>query len=417
MFLGIEAFPIKIKMTINIELDKKEYDHVTDALELMSNEQLDDLFTEVEDLLITRGVYTFGMLGVPEPKVKGKGKQTNLEQFDKKFDLQKDGYSYYNRGYYGGYGYNKSKTVWTKKEKLEDITKLCKKIWLRFSKEDTAKLYTMMLNKPSIEWGAYLLFNEKLPSLNDVWIEKDENEELIIDIAKMVNVPQKATSGHVDYREQDYPELMQEVYQARARGMKTTGRIHSHHNMSAWHSGTDWDEFDKYLPIGDHYLSIVVATNKKFNSELVLDKRNTDIFFQNLQFHVAYGIPDKDAESELGYKIICSVMLDQVDDNKLYKKADKYLVEYEEYLDTIAKTEKVYNIVKVLVDKDQLSEEEERELRTKLLEDELFFKSFEVLGNVTHETIKTSKDNTSELEKFKKEYIDLGVKLGLVTRK
>jgi len=411
---------------MEIQLDQLEFLNIKDVVNLMSNEQLLALMIDLEDQLIYRG---------------------QSDKVYEVFDEQNDGFKNYSFrkselfqskpslkdyvGYQGQhYGYNKStdkwkdqkNITWQQKKKFDNVTDKCKKLFLSFNAQQTARLYALLLAKPSIEWGLYLVFPKKLPSLDDIWLEQTKKGEIkkkqsdyIIDIGDMVIVPQNVSSGDVDYLEQEYPELMKEVNDYRFKKWKTTGRIHSHHNMSAYHSNTDWGEFDKYLDIGDVFLSVVVATNNKFDKDIKLIPENSKKFFNNVQFDLQYGIPEKDGDI-LGYITNGNIMLTTEITQEEFDEAKEYVTKYDDMLGLVEKTKITYEVLRSMADTNKIDEMEERELRQSLIKDDTTLKSFNILSKVTHEAIKEKNKTVSDFEEARNIFKTIADKLGLIPK-
>jgi len=408
-------------------LAKEEYETINDAIDLMSIEQMVKLMEEIEDQLINKGHSDKAFDSVDSPNDKFKsysfrrsslyGGQNHLDQYfpEQKGNGKNNVVTTYKKDKWS----SQKNITWQQKKQLDNITDMTKNLYLEFDRKQTARLYALMLAKPSIEWGLYLVFEKKLPNLEEIWAEmtkkntpKVKQPDYIIPIGDMVIVPQNVTSGNVDYLEQEYPEMMKEVNDYRFKKYKTTGRIHSHHNMSAYHSGTDWGEFNKYLEIGDVYLSLVVATNKKIREDIELKPENSKEFFDNLQFNLQYGIPEREGDI-LGYITSGSVMLSTDLTIEDYQEAEEYIRKYNSMLETIAKTKVTYKVLKSMADSERIDEMEERQLRTDLLKDETTFKSFNILSEVTHNALKEKTNALSDLEQAKRQIKLIADKFGL----
>ena len=190
----------------------------------------------------------------------------------------------------------------TKYEPPKDLVKRMngnnlRDIYLVLSNKVTAKLLQLMKEIQDIEWGSYIVYKTQIPN-DPMWeITEDNQEPIEIIIEDLVLIPQKISSGHVEFMEIEYPELMKDLIEYKFSGYFTTGRLHSHHTLGAFHSGTDLGEFEKYFSAGDKLLSIVASFK---NHQAKQTFKNTDLKAPNsvellmscLDFHSMIGIPE-----------------------------------------------------------------------------------------------------------------------------
>lgn len=60
------------------------------------------------------------------------------------------------------------------------------------------------------------------------------------------------------------------------------GKVHSHHNMKCWHSGTDMDDLHDNAPLHNAYLSLIVNFDGKYDAKIAfVAKRKIDLSFKN----------------------------------------------------------------------------------------------------------------------------------------
>ena len=181
-----------------------------------------------------------------------------------------------------------------------------------FSGLCTAKFFIMMQNYPNIEWGVYLKYTKSLPDaslLSKTMMQDDSPYEIHID--DFLLIPQRITTGHVSFEELDFPEMMTEVfnYKFTKEGetkVYTSGRVHSHHNIGEFHSGTDNGELLKAMEIGDKIISTVIAWDKKYTKyqrDKIYEKgvtvENFDKLFDLFNYDSKLAIPKHNLPDDL----------------------------------------------------------------------------------------------------------------------
>ncbi len=130
----------------------------------------------------------------------------------------------------------------------------------------------MHLIYPSKEWSGVLIY--KLiegPLLTDS--KKDEFVFGVLGLYPM-------DLGKAAYTEFDYDNCIPEIYDIFEKKGYTleeikTGLIHSHHNMTAYFSGTDDRELADNAAKFNYYLSLVVSTDENYAAKLAIPSRVT----------------------------------------------------------------------------------------------------------------------------------------------
>ena len=318
----------------------------------------------------------------------------------------------------------------TKYEPPKDLVKRMngnnlRDIYLVLSNKVTAKLLQLMKEIQDIEWGSYIVYKTQIPN-DPMWeITEDNQEPIEIIIEDLVLIPQKISSGHVEFMEIEYPELMKDLIEYKFSGYFTTGRLHSHHTLGAFHSGTDLGEFEKYFSAGDKLLSIVASFK---NHQAKQTFKNTDLKAPNsvellmscLDFHSMIGIPEVSIEIpeiknsvELG--IIRQVALKYYGDIDPYiEEAEQFLVRFKEMLEKIKKTELSFIIMKYLGERNKFDENERRAIRSELLSNPVMLQGFTALSQ-EFSTIYKKHKSTAGLEERLKALIEpLAEELGIV---
>lgn len=239
-----------------------------------------------------------------------------------------------------GNNYGRHTREYTKvvKEYKEVTTKTHKSVrlpTLSFTLSTKAFMQIMYLMSiySNIEWGAFFVVN-KMPTIEDLEIYFLENyvkgdKEIIeynIDIEELIVYPQAIGKVEVEYTP-DYNHLMKDFIRVKKAGKHLTGIIHSHHTMSAYHSGTDNKFIKERMDEGQKTSSIVVASNHTKVKDLQTYFKDSS-FWENYNkamecftFHTytAYPVPTK--KHSVGIRFESTVLyVDQPDSEEEFNK-------------------------------------------------------------------------------------------------
>jgi len=339
-----------------------------------------------------------------------------------------------NYGGWGGSYYNYPETTVKKdvpkvpvKTEYKEVTNLAHNIIINLPTHIWVKIYYMMVEKQHLEWSAYFIYSEPLPSIKDLLRNKvtEKKNTITIHVEDMIFVPQKVTSGHVDGLEIEYPEFMQPIYKAQVNGKLSTGRIHSHNTMGAFHSGVDNNEFKKNLEIGQSFFSIVVSLKgKKFNkieyNAVERTRENIASIVKKMSFDVKIGKPTDDPKTiEYGYLIKGTTNHKDIFESKSTKikpyliGAKKWVNDYNDMINIISETEKTFSIIEKMKDNKSLDLADTREIRSTLLSSKPLLKTFNLFSHALKGKIKDNNDLVVSNGKFKNKVIELAKGLGL----
>lgn len=211
-----------------------------------------------------------------------------------------------NYGRYGRYnrkGKGKGKTTTT--VSIPRVEKVSTELKITMEKPIGDFIRKMMELKPRIEWGCVFTFIV-------------DNENGIAHIDELYMLPVTTSAGDVHYiNESTYgiydsvselSKFASTVYKTQnsvGKERKYAGIIHSHHNMSAYHSGTDTNNIRTWLNDFGAVMSIVVA--KKIGSDIITRQTyiaNTESHENNTWYEAKPEktfIPPKQEEKENVY--------------------------------------------------------------------------------------------------------------------
>ena len=260
------------------------------------------------------------------------------------------------------------------------------KVYISFSAIATAKIFIMKLYNPHIEFGGYLSYKNPLPNIEDLYEEGD----IFIEIDDLLLIPQKRDSSHIEYFEFDLPEFMQDWRTAKENKLFTSGRYHSHHTLSAFHSTTDKGEIEEMAKQKSKFISVVSAF-KKTPFDKNTDLINFEYFLENTQIDSVLYIPfedDKEAkenEATYGYYIETGVMFSDYTQDDL-KEVQKFITRFVEMEIFIKEKYPVINALNRLVEKKVLDENDVYYIRKQLNESDslytVFTSIFETMNNL-----------------------------------
>ena len=252
----------------------------------------------------------------------------------------------------------------------------------------TAKLFLMMKFYQGSEWGAYMKLDKALPKLEDLYQEGEWD----IEVLDFILIPQVRSSAHVEYLENELPEFMDDWRKAKLdKFYVNSGRIHSHHTMGTWHSGTDTGEFEKAFETEDRLFSIVVAFEDKIKKiDLNKDLDDWDYFFKALSFDCVLFIPlvgdqKNQVKCEYGYQIRNSIYLNHFGVDEI-KEAVKWRESFEEMDVFVNQKYPLINKLLQLQSAKKIDEVDFYHIRSQIFKNENMFSFVEDLIEVISET-------------------------------
>lgn len=286
-------------------------------------------------------------------------------------------------------------STYIRKKKIDDFCEIeivdyKAKVSISFSPLATAKIFIMKLYNPHIEFGGYLSYKTVLPNIEDIY----EDKEITIEVEDLLLIPQKRGTSHIEYFEFEIPEFMQDWRKAKEDKLFTSGRYHSHHTLTAFHSGTDRGEIEEMAKQKSKFISVVSAfKDKPFdkNTDLI----NFEYFLENTEIDSVLYIPfvdEKEANdnnSLYGYYIQTEVMFSDYTQNEL-KEVKEFIKRFIKMETFIVEKYPIINGLNKLVDKEILKEDDVYYIREQLSKSDSLYNIFGSL----FETMKTMSVNS-----------------------
>lgn len=284
---------------------------------------------------------------------------------------------------------------------LKDYDTNCK---ITFSPIATAKIFTMMLLNPNIEFGGYLSYSSILPKIEDIY--NTEPIEIIVD--DFLLIPQTRSSSRIDYFEFDLPEFMQDWRDAKENKQFTSARHHSHHTLSAFHSRTDREEIIEMAKQKSKFFSVVTAfKDKPFDKDV--DLLNFDHFFDNIEVDSVLYLPFLDEteakanNAEYGYLVETNIVFSEYGQKEIEETLE--FVERFKEMELFVKYKfPTIQKLNILVQKKVLTEEDVYAIRETLNGSEELYNIFNALFDVLNNVVSKDKleAQTKIIEEIKK---------------
>lgn len=206
---------------------------------------------------------------------------------------------------------------------------------LVITEEVSTFIKKLMFENKHIEWGAAFS-----------WTKDSESKQVIID--KIYIMPVETSGGHVQFINEsqyvifaDLSELGEFVSDVMLNEDRYAGMMHSHHSMSAYHSGTDHNNIDSYMNDFGHILSIVWAFNDVSGLRADIIHKSEDSHFKMENQRIVFN-------QELEVNDMNEIQNDQVDQyNKMVTIVSKDLPKYKKMLEAFTDSNQFLSIQKL----------------------------------------------------------------------